>query len=113
MPKHLPKYRDLIQAYFRKLGAQASSSALTRHGEVHARDLIALRCPSGDVAVVWCLMCCGCDDEVALVVSQLAPERAPDIGRRHLAKLVWCQHIPWRHLLASLRRMIMSTSAPP
>ena len=74
MPRHLSKYRDLIQAYVRRLGAQASSSAQTREGTVRAGDLIALRCHSGDVAVARCLMCCGCDDEVALVVSQLTPE---------------------------------------
>ena len=73
-PRHWRKHGGLIQAYFRKLGAQASSSAQTHIGSVHARDLIALRCPSGDVAVAWCLTCCGCDDQVALVVSQLAPE---------------------------------------
>ena len=74
MPRHLHKHRDLIQAYFRKLGAQASSTTLTHLGSVHARDLLALRCSGGDVAIAWCLACCGGGDQVALVVSQLAPE---------------------------------------
>ena len=74
MPRHWRKHGGLIQAYFRKLGAQASSSAQTHVGSVHAGDLLALRCSGGDVAIAWCLACCGCDDQVALVVSQLAPE---------------------------------------
>ena len=74
MPKYWRKHGGLIQAYFRKLGAQASSSALTHVGSVHAGDLLALRCSGDDVAIAWCLACCGCDDQVALVVSQLAPE---------------------------------------
>ena len=74
MPKYWRKHGDLIQAYFRKLGAQASSSAQTHVGSVHAGDLLALRCSGGDVAIAWCLACCGCDDQVALVGSQLAPE---------------------------------------
>ena len=53
MPKYWRKHGGLIQAYFRKLGTQASSNALTHVGAVHAGDLIAWRCPSGDVAVVW------------------------------------------------------------
>ena len=73
-PRHWRKHGGLIQARFGNLGARVSASARTHRGAVHARDLIALRCPSGDVAVAWCLMCCGCDDEVALVVSQLTPE---------------------------------------
>ena len=71
---HSRTYGGLIQARFGNLGARASTSAKTHVGAVHARDLIALRCPSGDVAVAWCLMCGGCDDQVALVVSQLTPE---------------------------------------
>ena len=63
----------LIQAHFRKLGAQASSTALTHLGSVHAGDLLTLRCSGCDVAIAWCLACCGCDDQVALVISQLAP----------------------------------------
>ena len=74
MPKYWRKYGGLIQARFRKLGAQASSTALTHLGSVHAGDLLALRCSGGDVEIAWCLACCGCDDQVALVVSQLAPE---------------------------------------
>ena len=74
-PRGWRKHDGLIQAYFRKLGAQVASSAKTHAGVVHAGDIIALRCPSGDVAVDWWLVCCGCDDQVALVVSQLAPER--------------------------------------
>ena len=75
MPKYWRNHGDLFQAYFRKLGAQAASSARTHVGSVHAGDLLALRCPSGDVAIAWCLACCGGGDHVALVVSQLAPER--------------------------------------
>ena len=74
MPKYSRKYGGLIQAHFRKLGARASSKAKTHLGSVHAGDLLALRCSVGDVAIAWCLACCGCDDQVALVVSQLAPE---------------------------------------
>ena len=74
MPKYWRKHGDLTQAYFRKLGAQASSSAQTHVGSVHARDLLALRCSGGDVAIAWCLACCGGGDQVALVVSQHAPE---------------------------------------
>ena len=75
MPKYWRKHGDLIQAYFRKLGAQASSSAQTHVGSVHAGDLLALRCSGGDVAIAWCLACCGGDDQVALVVSHLVPEK--------------------------------------
>ena len=74
MPKYWRKHGDLIQAYFRKLGAQASSRAKKHVGWLHAGDLLALLCPGGDVALAWCLACCGCDDQVALVVSQLTPE---------------------------------------
>ena len=73
-PRYWRKHGGLIQAHFRKLGAQAASTAKAHVGSVHAGDLLALRCPGGDVAVAWCLACCGCDDQVALVVSQLAPE---------------------------------------
>ena len=74
MRKYWLRHGDLIQAHFRKLGAQASVSAQTHVGSVHAGDLLALRCSGGDVAIAWCLACCGCDDEVALVVLQLTPE---------------------------------------
>ena len=73
-PRYWRKHGGLIQAHFRKLGAQAARAAKTPVGEVHVGDLLALRCPGGDVALAWCLACCGCDDQVALVVSQLAPE---------------------------------------
>ena len=73
-PRCWRKHGGLIQAYFRKLGAQASSTAKTHVGSVHAGDLLALRCSGGDVAIAWCLACCGCDDQVALVVSRLAAE---------------------------------------
>ena len=113
MPRHLHKYRDLIQAYFRRLGAQASSSAQTREGTVHAEDLIALRCHSGDVAVAWCLMCCGCDDQVALVVSQLTPEGAPHIGRRPLAQLLWCKQMHCWNGWSIITTVMLSTSSSP
>ena len=73
-PRHWRKHGGLIQAHFRKRGAQAARAAKTPVGVVHVGDLLALRCPGGDVALAWCLACCGCDDQVALVVSQLAPE---------------------------------------
>ena len=97
VPRHWRKHGGLIQAYFRKLGAQASSSAQTHVGSVHAGDLLALRCSGGDVAIAWCLACCGGGDQVARVVSQLAPEGAPGIGRRPLAQLVWCKQMSCWH----------------
>ena len=113
-PRHWRKHEGLIQAYFRKLGAQASSSAKTHVGAVHASDLIALRCPGGGVAIDWCLTCCGCDDQVALVVSQLAPEKgALGIGRRPLSQLVWCKQMPCWHGWSIITTVILSTSSPP
>ena len=52
-PRHWRNHDGLIQAYFRNVGAQSASSAQTHVGSVHAGDIIALRCPSGDVAVDW------------------------------------------------------------
>jgi len=89
MPKYWRNHGDLIQAYFRKLGAQASSSAQTHVGSVHARDLLALRCSGGGVAIAWCLACCGCGDQVALMVSQLAPERGRQVSGVALWRN-WC-----------------------
>ena len=73
-PRYWRKHGGLIQAHVRKLGAQAARAAKTHAGSVHAGDLLASRCPGGNVAIDWCLACCGCDDQIALVVSQLAPE---------------------------------------
>ena len=72
MPTYWRKYGGLIQAHFRKLGARASSKAMTHPGSVSAGDFLALRCSGGGVAIAWCLACCGCDGQVAFVVSQLA-----------------------------------------
>ena len=51
--RHWRKHDGLIQAHFRNIGAQSASSAQTHVGSVPAGDIIALRCPSGDVAVSW------------------------------------------------------------
>ena len=111
---HLRRYGDLTQAYFRRLGAAASSSAQTPVGAVHAwgPHWVTLsqwgRC-SRLVIVVLRLRRCGC------VCGRTSDPRmgAPDIGHRPLAQMLWCQQIHRLKFWFIITRGILPTSASP